>query len=189
MNIVLASKSPQRKRILEDNGFSFIVDVSSVDEDAVKTKTNDVKELVMALAKLKGEEIAKRHEDSIIIAADTMVSFEGEHIGQQETEENAEKTIRKLMGKTHEVYSGLWVFNTGNGKLSHELDLTHVTLRKVSDETLREYIASGQYKGKAAAYNIDDPEFESFVENVEGSPTNVGGLPIEKVKKMIEKVK
>lgn len=187
MKIVLASKSPQRKRILEENGFEFIVDVSDVDED--KVKTNDVKELVMELAKLKGEAVAPRHPDSIVIAADTMVDFEGEQIGQQETDEDAEKTIRKLMGKTHEVNSGLWIMNTSTGKVVHELDITRVTMNKVSDEILRKYIESGLYKGKAAAYNIDDPEFESFVGEVEGSPTNVGGLPIERFKKMLDKVK
>ena len=189
MKIVLASKSPQRKRILEENGFEFIIDASDVDEDKVKTKTNDVKELVMELAKLKGKVVAPRHPDSIVIAADTMVCFEGEQIGQQETEEDAEKTIRKLMGKTHEVYSGLWMMNTSTGKIVHELDITGVTVNNVSDEVLRKYIASGQYKGQDASYTIDDPGFESFVGEVEGSPTNVGGLPIERFKKMIDRVK
>ena len=118
-----------------------------------------------------------------------MVGFEGEHIGQQETKEDAERTIRKLMGKTHEVYSGLWVFNTVNKKLAHELAISKVTLKTVSDDEIKNYIDSERYKGKAAAYNIDDPEFESFVGEVEGEPTNVGGMPIEQVKIMIEKVK
>ncbi len=186
MKLVLASKSPNRKKILEKYGYDFEVDVSSVDESVIKN--DDVKELVLALAKLKAETVARRHEDAVIIGADTLVYFEGEQIGQAKDYEEAEKIMRKLIGKTHEVCSGVCVINTANNKMLQVLEISKVTLNDVSDETLKEYIASGQYKGKAGAYNIDDPEFESFVRNIEGCHYNIKGMPIEKIKQMIKEV-
>ena len=183
MKIILASKSPRRKSILEDHGYDVVVDASHVDEEAVQIK--DVKELVMELAKLKAENVAKRYKSSIIIGADTLVYHEGVKIGQVRDPEEAKRTISGLLGKTHEVYSGVCVINTATGKVVRDFVVSRVKFRSVSDESLESYIKSGLYQGKAGAYNINDPEFEGFVENVEGSYLNIMGLPIEKVKKMI----
>lgn len=183
IKIVLASKSPRRKEILEKQGYEVVVDVSNADEDSVENE--DVKNLVMEIAKLKAETVAKRHSNAIIVAADTLVYFEGKEIGQQKTGSEAEKTLRKLFGRTHEVYSGLCVINTSTGNMLQDYEISYVTLKNVSDEALKEYLASGQYRGKAGAYNIADPEFESFVDNVKGSFSNIMGLPIKKVDRMI----
>jgi len=187
MKIILASKSPRRKEILEKKGFEVEVDVSNVDEESVKR--DDVKQLVMDLARMKAETVAKRKPDSVVVAADTLVYFNGEEIGQQKDDKQAEMTLRMLAGKTHEVYSGLCVINTKTGEILQDLEISKVKLKKVSDEILMNYIKSGQYKGKAGAYNIADPEFESFVENIEGSHTNIMGLPQNKIAKMIEVVR
>ena len=187
MKIILASKSARRKKILEEKGYEIEVDASGFDEKSVKK--DDVKELVREIARQKAELVAERHPDSIIVAADTLVYFEGKELGQQETDEQAKETMQRLMGKTHEVVSGLCVINSATNKMLHDIDVSYVTLKRVSDEKLDEYIKSGLYKGKAGAYNIDDPEFKSFVEKVEGSYTNIMGLPIEKIEKMIQEVK
>ena len=184
MKIVLASKSARRKEILEQHGYNVEVDVSNVDEKTVKKQ--DIEDLVMELAKLKAKAVAERHKNSIVVAADTLVYFNGEDIGQAKDAEEAEENMRKLIGHTHEVFSGICVINTKTGEIMQDLELSKVTLKTVSEETLNEYIESGQWKGKAGAYNIDDPEFESFVEKIEGCKLNIKGLPIEKVKKMIE---
>ncbi|MBD3309831.1 adenine phosphoribosyltransferase [Candidatus Woesearchaeota archaeon] len=186
MKLVLASKSTRRKQILEDNGYEVEVDISDVDERSVKI--DDVKELVMHLAELKAKKVAKRNPDSVVLAADTMVYFEGKEIGQQETDKDAEDVMRKLMGQTHEVWSGICVMNTKTGKVLKAHEVSLVTLKQISDEALHEYIISGQYKGKAGAYNITDPEFENFMEGVEGSYTNIMGLPIEKVEPMLKEI-
>ncbi|MFC1754857.1 Maf family protein [Thermoproteota archaeon] len=184
MKIILASKSPRRKEILKDLGYDITVDVSDVDEEAVKR--DDIKELVMHLAKLKAETVAERNKDSIVIAADSLVFFEGKEIGQPKDDEQAEIVLRRLMGKTHEVYSGLCVINTDTGEIIQDLEISKVTLKIVSDDVLIEYIKGGHYKGKAGAYNINDPAFESFMDHYEGSYTNIMGLPRKKIAKMIE---
>lgn len=187
MQLVLASKSFHRKKILEEHGYDIIVDISHADENSIKL--DDVKEYVMEVAKLKAKTVAKRHKDSIIIASDTLVYFEGERIGKAKSDEEARKITRKLSGKTHEVYSGLCVINTTTGDILQDFDVSKVTLKKMSDKDLETYVRSGKYKEKAGCYNIDDPEFESFIENVEGCKLNVKGIPIKKVEKMIEIIK
>jgi septum formation protein len=184
MQIVLASKSVHRKKILEEHGYDIVVDVSHADEESVRT--DDVKDYVMEVAKLKAETVAKRHRDAIIIASDTLVYFEGERIGKARNEAEARKVIWRLVGKTHEVYSGLCIINTKTGEVLQDFEISRVALKKMSDAELERYIQSGQYKNKAGCYNIDDPEFESFIEEVEGCRLNVKGLPIKKVEKMLE---
>lgn len=186
MEIVLASKSPRRKKLLEEKGYKVIVDISNANEGSAES--SDIRNMVMEIAKLKAETVAARHKNSIIVAADTLVYFNGKEIGQRNNDKEAEKTLRMLMGKTHEVYSGICVMSTKDHHVLLDSEISMVTLKKVSDETLRKYIKSGQYRGKAGAYNISDPEFESFIDHVDGSYTNVMGLPIEKVDRMIKRL-
>lgn len=181
MKIILASKSPRRKQILEDAGHEVIVSVSNApEEELVKTTIQD---LVIKNAVIKAQAVAQIQNSMPIISADTVVYFNGEVIGQQKTEKEAIHTLNKLLGKTHEVWSGICVLS--NGKLDVGSVLSKVTLKNVSDKILNDYVKSGLYKRKAGAYNIGDPEFISFVEKVEGSKTNILGLPIEKVNEML----
>ena len=189
MEFILASQSPRRKKILEDHGFKFIVDISNADEESVKAV--NIKERVVETARLKAETVAKRHDDAIILAVDTLVYFEGKEIGQQKSVDTALKTLKNLLGKTHEVYSGIYLIKKRNGKIIKALqdtDISKVLLKKVDDKTLDAYVHSGQYKGKAGAYNISDPEFESFIEKIDGSYSNIMGMPIEKVEPMMKNI-
>ena len=187
MKIVLASKSLRRIEILTKFGYDFITDVSNADESLIKKE--DVRELVMELAKLKAETVAKRHSDSVIIAADTLVSFEGKQIGQPKDKDDARRIIKELLGKTHEVFTGVCVINTSNNKVMQDYDVSKVTLRNVSDEVLEEYLTTGVYAGKAGAYDIGDAEFKVFIDNIEGCRYNIRGTPIEKIGNMIKEAK
>lgn len=189
MELILASQSPRRRKVLEDFGYKFTVDISHADEDSIKA--TDIKERVLGTAKLKAETVAKRHDNAIILAVDTLVYFNGREIGQQKSTEMALDTLKSLLGKTHEVYSGIYLVRTNHGKIVktlHDTEISKVLLKNVSDVILHKYVHSGQYEGKAGAYNIGDQEFEPFIEKVDGSYTNVMGLPIEKVGEMIKKI-
>lgn len=188
MKIVLASKSPRRKEILEDASFFVEADISGVDEDIVKAQVPDLLKLSKTLAEMKVQAVSKRHKNSIIIGADTLVSFNGEEIGQQKTKEDAKKTLIRLSGKEHEVITGVCVLNTANGKKASGNVISKTRLKNLDESEINEYVNSGLYMGKAGAYNIDDPEFKSYVESVKGSFTNIKGLPIEKTMKMIKEV-
>ena len=94
MKIILASKSLRRIEVLTKFGYDFTTDVSNADESSIQKE--DVKELVMSLAKLKAETVAERHPDSVIIGADTLVSFEGKQIGQPKDKDDARNFFNRL---------------------------------------------------------------------------------------------
>jgi len=186
MKIILASKSPRRKYILENEGFEVEVDVSNFDEDSVQDSSDEA--LVMNIAKGKAMVVAPKHKDAIVVAADTMVFFKGERIGQQDNDVDAFNTLFRLSGTGHDVITGMYVINTKTGKVAIDSTKSKVHLQKVPNEVIKKYVASGLYKGKAGCYNINDPEFESFIDKVEGSFSNIMGLPKGKIKEMINKV-
>ncbi|MFH0979125.1 MAG: Maf family protein [Candidatus Woesearchaeota archaeon] len=186
MKLVLASKSPRRKEILERLGYEFIVDASNFEESEIRE--HDVKRLVMQIARGKAEKAAAKHKDSVIIAADTAVYFKEKIIGQPKDAEEAEKMIKSLLGEVHEVHTGLYLINTKSGKTAKSYEVSRVKLNRVSKEILTEYISAGSYEGKAGAYNISDPNFSSFVESVEGSYTNIMGLPLEQINSLLKQV-
>ena len=184
MEIVLASKSARRKRVLEALGLKFTVDASDADERSINEETPEA--TVRRIAELKAETVAKRHKGALIIAADTMVVFGDEIIGQANDEEHAREMMRKLTGTTHDVITGLCLINTSDNKKIIGAEISKVTLSKLSDSEINEYIKMGLHEGKAGAYNIDDPEFMCFVEKIEGSASNIIGLPVEKLADMLK---
>lgn len=187
MKIILASQSPRRKALLEKAGLKVIVDPSNADERSIKDK--DLKNLVLRISELKANTVAKRHKDSIIIAADTMVYFDNKEIGQPKDRDDARKMLKELLGKTHKVGTGITIINTATGKMLRDFELSKVTLNDMSDAKIWEYLDTDKYIGKAGAYNILDKEFKEFIKNYEGDYENIVGLPIKKVLDMIEKVK
>jgi len=183
--IVLASKSPRRLELLRGMGYDVEVDASGIDERTIKN--DDVKQLVIDIACAKCSAVASRHPGSVVLAADTLVYFQGSEIHQQETDEEAEAVLRRMCGKEHEVVTGVCVMSSGRKETAG--CVSRVRLKPVAESVIQQYVKSGQYRGKAGAYNIADPEFESFIESVEGSRSNIVGLPIELVPQLIEKLK
>ena len=187
MKIVIASKSPRRKELMEKFGYSIIVDPSHANEDSIQN--TDVRELTKELAKLKAETVAGKYKDAIIIGIDTLVYHEGEQIGQQKTKEEAYNTIKKLMGKKHSIYSGVYIINTANGKTASGSEKSNIVLKTVSEKELKKYINTEIWKGKAGAYDTADPEFANFILDIEGCEYNIRGLPIMKIRELLENVK
>ncbi len=184
MKLILASNSASRKEILSTKGYDFVVDPSDFDES--KIKNDNIKDLVLELAKQKAISVANRHDYGIIIAADTLVYFEGEKIGQKTNEQDALDVLKRLNGKTHEIFTGICIINASNNMMLRDSVTTYVTLKQIPESDLEAYIKAGFYKGRAGCYNISDPGFENFVADVKGSYLNIRGMPIEKIKEMLE---
>jgi len=185
MKLILASKSPRRKLVLELLGLDFEVEPANVDERAISR--DNVEELTTAIACAKAEKIAEVHPEDLVLGIDTMLCKGRKFIGQPDSEEEAIETMKSLFGEFHTVCSGYCVISPGKrvvGCLKSEFKL-----RNVSDEVLEEYLASGQWRGKAGGYNITDPEFENFGEKVNGSKLNIVGFPAEKLLPIIEEVR
>jgi len=182
--IILASKSPRRKRALEIFGFSFSVEPAHIDEKSVQGKS--LEELARKIAEEKAHVIAERHPEDAVIGIDTMVCKDSEIMGQPESEEEAGAMLSKLLGGWHIVCSGYCIIAPGK-TISGSLG-SKIKLKEVEEKTIKRYIAGGHWKGKAGGYNIEEKQFEGFVEKVEGSKLNIVGFPAEKLVPLIEAV-
>ena len=176
-NIILASKSPRRKELLENIGFKFSVFEGDVDESTVP-KTLEPNLYVQELAVLKANSVAKRSpKNTLIIGADTVVIHDGEVLGKPHDLDEAYNMLKSLSGKTHYVYTGVAVIDTDSMKIASRYEKTAVTFRELSDEEIRFYIENYKTLDKAGAYGIQ--EFAGvFVSSIEGDYFNIVGLPM-----------
>ncbi len=182
--IILASKSIDRKEIFQQAQIPFIAISSEIDETYYKKKIKDPLRLVQTLAKKKALDIkkkkAKHFKDAIIIAADTIVEYKGEIIGKANNEQEAFKILKKLMGKTHDLITGLAITQMGSRQLVLDYDITKVEFLPLSDNDIWDYINSREWKGRAGAYSIRE-RAGLFIKSIHGSYSNVLGLPMQKV--------
>lgn len=114
MNLILASQSPRRCALLKDMGYDFTVAPSNIDESKIKEENPE--KLVVELAKLKTQYVAKNYTNSVILGADTIVYFNNKIIGKPKTILDAKKMLLSFSGKQQEVYTGYWLINTKTNK-------------------------------------------------------------------------
>ena len=171
--IVLASKSPRRLEILKMFGLDPVVKVSDVEENVDEALTPA--EIVMALATLKGEAVAKDYPESLVVSADTVVAHEGRILGKPKDDEDAYRMLRGYSGKSHEVYTGYSVFY--KGKRVTRSVCTRVSFKALSDEEIYAYIKTGEPRDKAGAYGAQS-RAAVFVDKIDGDFFNVVGFPL-----------
>lgn len=183
--IVLASASPRRKELLEQIGLDFGIFVSDTDE----SKTDNalpVNLYTEELAMKKAAAVASSLDGNrIIIAADTVVYYDGKIMGKPKNEEEAFKMLSSLSGNMHEVYTGICVMRTSDGFAVADFEKTEVYFNTLTDEKIRRYIASGEPFDKAGAYGIQG-KGASLVRKINGDYSNVVGLPLSKLVKILE---
>ncbi len=187
--IILASKSIDRGEILKRAKISFKTFDTKLDEDKFKEMVSDAYHLVKELAKTKAMFAKNKIEDeldAIIIGADTVVLLDGEIIGKAQDEEEAFKILKKLNGRTHELITGIAITETNNPKIIVDTVKTNVQFINLSDKELKLYIKNGEWKGRAGAYSIRD-KASLFIKNINGSSTNVIGLPMHKMFEILRK--
>ena len=184
MNIILASKSKRRQKILENLGINFKVVVADADESNVPDLTPDVYVSGLAVRKLRTVLDKKKFDsDDLIICADTVVSYDGLIMGKPEDKADAFNTLTMLSGNWHEVYTGLALCY--DGKIAVDYEVTRVKFRELSNYETEIYVDSGEPADKAGAYGIQDTA-GIFVESIEGDFFNIVGLPVCKLGKMLK---
>ncbi len=176
--LVLASASPRRREILSHVGLDF--DVVVTDADEKNNLPEDVGELVRELAKRKA---AACTANGIIIACDTVVCLDGKVLTKPEDADDAARMLRALSANTHQVYSGLCV--TDGEKVITSHTVTEVKMRKLTEDEIAAYIATGEPLDKAGAYGIQDLG-GIFVERIDGDYYNVVGLPLESLCRILK---
>ncbi|MGH2713993.1 MAG: Maf family protein [Thermoleophilaceae bacterium] len=168
--MILASRSPQRRAILEQLGVEFRVEAPEVEELA----TGDPRRLVRENAMRKARAVTSANER--VLGADTAVVLDGHVFGKPRDAAEAETFLRRLSGRTHEVMSGITLREPGGGERS-DVAVTRVRFRRLEQPDLAWYLATGEWEGRAGAYAIQG-RGAALVEEIEGDYWNVVGLPV-----------
>jgi MAF protein len=167
-------------------GWTFTLIPAEVDESSLASE--HPKDYVLRLAESKARAVAKQApEDALVIAADTTVVDGGEILGKPADNREAEAMLRRLRGRTHQVYTALAVLRPKDGKLLTDWCRTEVPMRHYSDEEMNAYIASGDPLDKAGAYGIQHEGFQP-AERLWGCYANVMGLPLCHLTRTLEKM-
>jgi septum formation protein len=185
--IILASASPRRRELLAKAGYEFKVVASEIDESAFSAERTGPQEYAEKLALAKAKNVADKFPNSLVIGADTVVDFQGQMIGKPVDAKDAEAITRKLFSSPHKVITAVAIVRLSDGIETVESDTTTVYPKKMTDRQISEHIKGGSWQDKAGAYAIQETG-EEFVERIEGSLTNVMGLPMELVQRLLEKV-
>lgn len=183
--IILASASPRRKELLG----KYPIDLVIKESDITEIINNDYSpaSTAMSLALQKALDIVDQNSiEDIVIAADTIVVCNDIMLGKPEDEEDATSMIKLLSENEHYVITGVAIIHPKENIKVVDYDLTKVRFRGLSDEKIRQYIETKEYEGKAGAYGIQGYG-ETLVDFIEGSYSNVVGLPISKVDYLLEK--
>ena len=187
--IVLASKSIDRSELLNRIGIPFEVLVSDIDEEKFKKRISDPILLVKELAKAKllyvKEKLLMKNSQALIIAADTVVELNGVIIGKAKNPEEAFKIIKNLVGKNHNLITGIAITKTDDPKIVVDYDTTSVEFITLSDAEIENYVKTNEWKGRAGAYSIND-KASLFISKISGSSSNVTGLPMHKIYEIIK---
>ncbi len=182
--IILASKSTDRSEMFNRAGISFEIFATNIDEEKYKTTISDGIALVKKLAKEKAvfakNKLINNKENAIIVAADTIVELDGKIIGKAHSEEEAFKILKIMMGRTHRLITGIAITEIKNPKIVIDSDTTFVEFLKLSDEEIRKYVKTNEWKGRAGAYSIRD-KASLFIKKINGSSSNVIGLSMHKL--------
>ena len=186
VSIILASASPRRRELLAEAGYKFTAVTPDIDESTFSTAGVAADEYAKKLALAKAKNVAEKYPDSLVIGADTVVDFAGEIIGKPADSKEAEQITRKLFSAPHKVITAIALVRRSDGIELCESDITTVHPKSLTDKQIAEHIKSGSWQDKAGAYAIKETGDE-FVEKIEGSLTNVMGLPMELLQRLLKR--
>ena len=178
--LIPASSSPRRKQLLEQHGYQFTVDPPGEGAECGVCSGETPPELVVRLARQKAADVALRYDSAIILACDTVAECHGQVLGKPRDRNDARRMLTLLRGKQHRVHSGLCLWIRPEDKTTLQLDTTTLVMDDVSDEQLESYLDTNLWEGKAGAFGYQDGW--DWLHIIEGSESNVIGLPMEKVR-------
>jgi septum formation protein len=184
MKVILASKSPRRQELLRLMDIDFRIVLKDVDESYPADLSPE--EIAVFIAEKKAKAFDESVDDEIVLTADTIVSIDGLILGKPETTDEAFKMLQTLSGKVHRVVTGVCLFYKHKYNLFH--DVSEVFFRKLTDEEIRFYVDKYQPLDKAGAYGIQEWIGLIGIDRINGSYTNVVGLPTEKLYQQLKRL-
>ena len=184
--IVLASASPSRKRLLESVGLAPTIKVSGVDEETPELLALAPADLVIALAILKAHTVFKNSpelKNALIIGCDSTFEFEGQSLGKPGSRENAIERCRLLSGKSGYLHTGHSVIDTDQGIEVSDISTSKVTFAKMSDAEINNYVDTGEPLEVAGGFTLDGHS-APFITHIEGDPSGIIGLSLPTLRKI-----
>jgi septum formation protein len=180
MVLILASASPRRAELLRNAGIPFTAQATRIPER--QRRGESPKRFAERLAREKAHAIRARHPRNLVLGADTIVVVRGAVLGKPRDHRDARRMLRLLSGRTHQVTTAVCL--AGPGFEDTRSETTRVTMRKLGEQEIRDYVASGEPRDKAGAYAIQG-RASRFVARIEGCYFNVVGLPVPLVYGML----
>lgn len=169
---------------MDQLGLDFAVEASSFEE---KDEHLTPEELAAHNAIGKARQIAKKHRDALVIGVDTVVAFQSLQINKPRNKKDAERILKVLSGRTHKVFSAVCVIDTKTNNEVHGVQETLVTMKKMTEKEIENYIATGEGSDKAGSYAIQG-KAALFIKRIEGDYFNVVGLPVFLLGKLMKKL-
>lgn len=184
MKIILASKSPRRQELLRQMDVDFRIVLKEVDESYPEGLSPT--EIALYIAEKKALAFDEEAGDEIVLTADTIVEIDGKILGKPEDEAHAVEMLQMLSGKVHRVVTGVCLIY--KGQINKFYDVSEVFFRKLTNDEIKTYVAKYKPLDKAGAYGIQEWVGITAIERIQGSYTNVVGLPTEKVYQQLKKM-
>ena len=191
--VVLASKSAIRKKILEENGFSCIVEPSNVDEDLIKESLLNegaTPEIISKnLAELKANKVSQKRNDELVLGADSIIDLNNKIISKPKNRDEALNILKELNGKTHYLISSVCISKNGS-MIWNYTDKAALTMKNMSNQELKEYLSKISDEA-LYAYNVYQIEGigRTLFSKIEGDKDTIMGLPLKKIKEYLISVK
>jgi len=182
-SLILASHSPRRRELLDSAGFSF----KTVSADVTEKLDVDLTlgELTLFNARRKAAAVARLHPEAVVLAADTLVALEGEVIGKPRDLDHAAQILRRLSGRIHNVCSAVVISRLTPARSTSFHEISHVRFHRLSKDKIDRYLAEINPLDKAGAYAAQGFGAE-IIAGIQGSFTNVVGLPMEKTMRALK---
>lgn len=181
--LILASKSPRRKELLQDCGFAYRI--ISCDCDETIQKDLPIEKAIEQIAYQKAKTVLQAFPHQLVLGCDTMVIYQGHPLGKPKDREDAKRMLTQLSGKTHHVISGVAILGADTHIVFHEI--TEVTFYDIEEELLQSYLDSDEPYDKAGGYGIQG-KGKLFVKEIHGDYYNVMGLPVAKIYRELKKL-
>ena len=190
--IILASKSLVRKKILEENGIKCTVEPSNIDEDLIKEsllKENSTPKLISkSLAELKANQVSQKKNENLVLGADSIINLNEEIVSKPTNRDEALAILQKLNGQKHQLISSVCVSKNGSMIWNHT-DQADLTMKHMSDNEIKNYLK--KIKDESLyAYNVYQIEGEGrlLFSKIEGDENTIMGLPIKQIKEYLDSV-
>lgn len=181
--IILASSSPRRKELLERFGYRFRVVEPDPSAECGICSRETPPELVARLAYQKAANVIEKIDSGLVLACDTVAECVAIILGKPENHDHAKQMLERLRGRNHSVYSGLCLWDKASAQRHVRVDVSRLWMEPITDSQLEAYLDTDQWIGKAGAFGFQDGP--DWIRLDQGSATNVVGLPMEMLEKML----